>query len=68
MVNKKKVGVLFGRHPNRGFAQVDGGSEASDFTGVRDLQPVHRLRSIGDFFGDAEIVVEIMDEGVQSHL
>jgi len=67
-MNKEKVDVLFGRHPNRGFAQVDGGSDASDCTGVRNLQPVHRLGSIGDFFGYAQIVVEITDECVQSHL
>src|SRR5438105_13594835 len=44
-----------------------GRSDATDFAGVCDLQPVHRLWRIGDFFGYAQIVVEIVDERVESH-
>ena len=67
MMNEEKVGVLVDGHSHRGFTQVNGRSDATDFAGVCDLQPVHRLWRIGDFFGYAQIVVEIVDERVESH-
>jgi hypothetical protein len=57
-MNEETVGVVLGRQTDRGLAEIHGGGEPVDVTGIADLQAIHRLGRVSDFFGDTEIVIE----------
>ena len=67
VVNEQPVGPGLGSHPDRRFAKIDSGGEASDLAGVGHLQPVQRLGRIGGLVADAEVVVQVTNELVQAH-
>ncbi len=47
--------------------QVHGGSQSVHIAGVRDLEAVQRLRCVSDLLGDAQVVVEKLDQTVEAH-
>jgi hypothetical protein len=67
-MNEETVGVPLRREADRGLAQVHRRGEPGDFTGVADLQAIHRLGRVSDLIGDTEIVIEKTDQTVEAHL
>jgi hypothetical protein len=64
VVNEQEVRVFLGCEVDGRLTQIDRRGETTDFPGIRDLEPVQCFRRVRDFFRDAQVFVQVLDDAV----